>query len=303
MMKGPIKMSTPSETGFSKTVFKNIQHNDPAAEPVLLCTLPKSRKFGRRELWLVPMGSVEGWVNNPSVRVEEDRLRDLKSRLGADIGQLQAASAIKLAGNRFRLADGHRRFAILQDSETKQFLVQVFLDVKPATDAFGELFEALNTGVRSVSKRERVWLALNGERKAAGEQACVLADELEAWLDQPSLAKFIEADCPVFAFTLAKAAVNAMAHRNIVGSFEKGEFKLSNKERHALVGRTLTWQLKCNQQQQLKLYLTIINGFGESPRKQKKMTQELLGWIVSGKPIDLTPFDVKNTVKFEEEDF
>jgi ParB-like nuclease domain len=252
----------------------------------LLSTLPSSHKFGRRELWLVPMANIEAWVNNPSARTENNRLKELKERMGADIGQLQPGAAVKLPSGRFRLVDGHRRFAILNGTDTTTFLVVVYLDVKPGSDLFGELFEAVNSGVRSVGIRERVWLALRGERKAAGDEASKIADELESWLDAKTLEQFINADCPVLAFRLAKAAVTQMGDRNIVGSFQNGEWRLSRPERHRLVARTLAWEIDHNQQQSLKVYLALINAAG-SARKQKKMTKDLFGWICGGKAVEL----------------
>ena len=144
----------------------------------ILCDLPRNKRFGRRQLVLVATSCVEPWVKNPGIRTEN--IVELGKRLAGDIGQLVPASVVpagKAEGHyRYRIVDGHRRFAVLSLAGVQDFIAILYLDVESGSDKFGELFEILNSGTRAVNLRERVWLAMNDERIAAGKEASAIAD-------------------------------------------------------------------------------------------------------------------------------
>lgn len=265
---------------------------------VLCDALPRSQKFGRRSLVIVPMAEVEGWENNPTARTKESNLVELADRLGADVGQLQPASVVSyiVAGDRtvYRVVDGHRRKAILALRGEQDFLAIHYTDVKPGTDKFGLLFETINTATRGVGIRERVWLALKGERAAAGDDACKLADEIENTLSSDTLIAFVDAGCPIQAFRNAKGAAGQLQQRAIVDKDRKSYRKF--------VSQAVAWQLEQNEQQALKLYLTAVaaaaaRGVG---RAATTMCKKLYALILSGMP--LPKDNVGQTGQVDDED-
>jgi hypothetical protein len=240
----------------------------------VLCVLPRNKRFGGRQVVLVLSACVEAWDKNPEVRTKNANLVELAKRLAGDVGQLVPASVIEIGRRdgrrRFRIVDGHRRFMILDSAGVEHFLAILYTDIKPGSSQFGELFENLNTATRAIGIRERVWLALNDERMAAGEDACKLADEIKRGLGAEALRAFVEACCPVQAFNSAKRAFNMMKDHLGV------DFENDIVTRKAFISKVITWQLEQNEQQQLKLRLTQI---GELPASKKKQVIKDLNYI------------------------
>jgi ParB-like nuclease domain len=249
-------------------------------------TINPSAKFGRREYnAALPMEVIDGWDNNPEIRTRPSSLTALSARIN-DVGQLVPISVVPYRDKRglvrYRVVDGHRRKAILQQAGAKFVEAIIYLDVEVGTDQFGILFEVLNVGTRPPGIRERIWLALRGERAAAGLEACRIADEISGALSTLALEKFEDAGCPKQAFNNAKSAYRQLRERGLVG----GERKAYRE----FLSSAVIWQLDLNEQQALKLYLTQVSAiavehlkkYGTTGASSKRLCRELLGYISGG---------------------
>lgn len=270
----------------------------------LIGTLPRSPLFGKRQSVLIPMSWVEGWGNNPPIRTEERNLDELKQRLREEIGQLVPASIISIGRvdgePRYRLVDGHRRHVILKLNGVEYLEAILYPEIEGGSDQFGLLFEALNTATRAIGIRERVWLALSGEPKAAGEDAVKLANEIKKSTSAEALKKFMEHVCPIQAFRNAKKAFAALEDRKL----EKND----KANRRRFLSACLIWQFKHNEQQSLKLLNTEYNKLSgpELRGRGKRMLQALNAAIAAdqGLPSELRgkSDDVEDDEETSDED-
>jgi len=263
----------------------------------VLCDLPRSSRFGRRQLVLIAMECVEPWGKNPTVRTTDLNLRVLGERLAGDIGQLVPGSVVacgKAEGHyKFRLVDGHRRHAIMRVAGVEEFLAVLYLDVEPGSDKFGVLFEILNSGTRAVNLRERVWLALNDEPVAAGKEAAKLAEEISKNLTSEAMKIFMDEFCPTFAFGLAKRAFNSLAELQM----EDGGYK----NRRAFISRILTWQIKQSEQESLKQFLEDVDAQTKI-RTRKRKLNVLLSCVYGDQPFPADAVKGKATDEGDDEE-
>jgi hypothetical protein len=249
--------------------------------PELKVVSPLSRSplFGRRQIVQIPTSWIEGWENNPPLRTEERNLDELAVRLREEIGQLVPVSVVsigKVDGHQlFRLVDGHRRHVILKVNGVDYIEAILYLDVVGGSQAFGQLFEALNTATRAIGIRERIWLALAGEEAAAGPDAVKLANEVKGAISTEALRKFKEHVCPVQAFRNAKSAFVILEDKQL----ESGD----RANRRRFISACMLWQFKHNEQQSLKLLVTAYNQMNnkDARSKGKKLLQALEGAIAA----------------------
>ena len=240
--------------------------------------LPRSKKFGRRQSVLVPTAWVESWSGNPPVRTEERNLDELTDRLTDEIGQLVPASIVavgKVDGQpRFRLVDGHRRYAILKLKGVEYLEAILYRDVEGGSELFGLLFEALNTATRAIGIRERVWLALTGERHAAGPDACKIGDEIAASVSAVALEKFKDHVCPIQAFKNSKSAFGLLVDKGLESNDK------ANRKRFLSV--SLLWQFKHNEQNRMKNLITAVNQMTNQEKGKAKKTLKALNAAIAG---------------------
>ncbi len=168
-------------------------------KPKFRIELTPSPQFGRRQLWLVPITSIEAWEFNPRMRTEEHALGDLEDRFDKDIGQLVPGAAVCISKDgvvSFRLIDAHRRLELCKRAGIEAMELVVYPDVEADTQKFGQLFDTLNGGSRKVNARERTGLVLDGQDGAGGALGIKHATLAERLLDGVGMEVFRDNDQP-----------------------------------------------------------------------------------------------------------
>lgn len=263
------------------------------SKAVFKCDLTPSPKYGRRQLWVVPLDEIEPWGANPPMRTEDFSLRDLKARYDGDTGQATPGHAVRNEDNhKFRLFDAHRRFELAKKEGFATMELIVWLDVVVRSPKFDTLFDMINGGNRNVNMRERIGLVLDAHPLAGGKLAIKFTEDIKRVLDSDAMELFRANNQPKSAVQVGKGLIkDFQAHKLIDDNADATR---------RYVSAYYLWQHRYGIQEAIKLWRTAYNKLTElgDKRGAAAMINEAYECIENDRPLpSLMAFASRKAIK------